>query len=552
MNKKTVFILVIILLAGFLRFFNLGVADVVHDESINSFRALGYIDFFAEGNGQSTVFNWFNELPWWTHLSFHDHPPLSFMANFIFLNIFGASAFATRLASALSGLLGVYLIYLIGKQLYSEKIGFYAALILAVNNFAIFISRIGFQESLLISLILSSIYFFIKALEQKKFFYLSFAFWGLALLTKYTAIFLGPVFFVYLLIKNKEVLKEKTLYLSSLVSLVIFSPVILYNVLLFRSRGHFDLQLSYLFGLTDKVAGWSNLVGKDDRGALNRFFDIPAEFLTLASPVFLILVLISLIALIKNYQKNSNILVILSLISITLLIGLTGPQERFLILYIPFFALALSYLFVEVIKKKKIIAQTFLGVFIIFEIFYSVNTFFVPQALGQNFYTYSDYEKRLRGNWGFNQLDDYLNRQFSDKIPAIRFQLTHTNLEEFVSKRYNKKTGQDLAAMVIYDFNLKDGPDIWYIRRRQFYEGWPVVTADEFIKETSEKGSDYYYQLGFDTFYFIQATDNSLLRDVKDRSEAGVNLGEALISAGVTPIEIKNSQGETSILVYKF
>lgn len=552
MNKKTVFILVIILLAGFLRFFNLGAADVVHDESINSFRALGYIDFFAEGNGQSTVFNWFNKLPWWTSLSFHDHPPLSFMANFVFLNIFGPNAFAARLASALSGLLSVYLIYLIGKKLYSEKIGFYAALILAVNNFAIFISRIGFQESLLILLILSSVYFFLKALEQKKFFYPSFIFWGLALLTKYTAIFLGPVFFIYLLINNKEIIKEKTLYLASLVSLVIFSPVILYNILLFKSQGHFDLQLSYLFGLTDKVEGWSNLVGKDERGILNRFFDIPTELLLLASPVFLVLVLISLIALIKNYKKNSNLLVILSLVSITLLIGLTGPQERFLILYIPFFALILSYLFLEIIRKKKILAQTFLGLFIIFEVFYSVNTFFIPQALGQSLYAYSDYEKRLRGNWGFNQLDDYLNKELSDKVPAVRFQLTHPDLEEFVSKRYDKKTGQDLAAMVIYDFNLKDGPDIWYIRRRQFYEGWPVITADEFIKETGEKGSDYYHQLGFDTFYFIQATNNSLLRDVKNRSEAGVDLGNALINIGITPIEIKNSQGETSILVYKF
>ena len=91
-NKNLMILLLIILVAIIFRFYGLGQADVIQDESINSFRALGYIDFFAEGKGQETVINWFDNPPAWTKLSFHDYPPLHFLANGLFLNIFGPTA----------------------------------------------------------------------------------------------------------------------------------------------------------------------------------------------------------------------------------------------------------------------------------------------------------------------------------------------------------------------------------------------------------------------------------------------------------------------------
>lgn len=553
MNKKAGLIILILLLAGFFRFFSLGSADVVHDESINSFRSLGYLDFFAEAGGQTTPVDWFSEVPVWTKLSFHDHPPLSFLLNGFFLNIFGPAAWAARLTSALAGLASVYLTYLIGRKLFSEKAGIFTAAFLAVNSYFVWISRVAFQESLLLAFCLASFYFFILSLENKKYYYYCAGFLALAFLTKYTAVFLIPVYLVYLFIYQKEIFREKFFYLSSAVFLLLLSPVIIYNTLLFKSRGHFDLQLSYLFGLTDKVAGWENLTGKSDLTIVTRLVNLPLELVNFLSPIFLILLLLSILAIAFRLRKNKNLILLsLVMLSLILLIGVVGPQDRFLVMFMPFFALAVAYLFSLVLVRKKAIVQSFLIVFIAFESFYCLNTFFIDQAWGKSPYTYSAYLDSSRGSWGFNQLDDYFNKEFAGKVPGIRFQLSNAYLENFVSKRYENLEGQDLNALIVYDFNIKDGPDIWYLQRRQFYQGWPLITADVFIKETTEKGADYYKNLGFNHFYFIQVTNSTLLRDVDKRSEAGKMLGDALLQAGVVPIEIKNLSGEATLLIYKF
>src|SRR3989338_1793243 len=284
-NQPLNWLWLILVLAAIFRFFSLGQADVIGDESTYSFRALGYLDYFAET--QSTPISWFVSPPWWTKFSFHDHPPLNFLLNFFALSLFGPAAWATRIVSAISGLISVGLIYLIGKKIFNERVGFIASLFLAVNVFMVWVSRIGLQESLLISLILASFYFFILALEKQNYLTLAFGFLALSFLTKYTAIFILPVYLLILFWQKRGWLKSRQLYLSVLLFLIIISPVIFYNLFLFQSRGHFDLQLSYIFGLTDKVTGWQELPGKSDLSIWQRFINLPQALTLYLSPLFL-------------------------------------------------------------------------------------------------------------------------------------------------------------------------------------------------------------------------------------------------------------------------
>ncbi len=552
MNKKLIILLIIILGAVFLRFVWLGRADVVYDESINSFRSLGYLDFFAEA-GQETSINWFTDPPAWSKLSFHDHPPLSFLLNGLFLNLFGPTPFAVRFLSALSGLVGVFLIYLIGKKLFSQNVGLLAAGILAINNFAIWISRIGLQESLLIALILASFYFFILALEKRNYLFLAALFLALGFLTKYTAIFLAIVYFLIIFLKKRNWLKTKELYLSLILFLIIISPILIYNGLLYKNFGHFDLQLSYFFGLQDKVPGWQNLPGKSELSIAQRFIQLPLAFGEYLSPIFLGLLILSLVYFIWAGRKQgfSAKIILLLLLSLILVIGLTGPEARFLTLFTPFFALIIAVFLAEIIQRKKIIIGLII-IFFAFEIFYSINTFLLIKSVGWPPLAYSDYLKRLRGNWGFNNLDKYLASQLAGKVPAQRFAISYSYLEKKVNDYVQKAKGEEEAIILIYDFNLKDGPDIWYLKRREFYQGWPLITADNFIKELREKGPDYYLAQGFKQFYFIQAANGTLLKEVEKRSEAGKQLGDSLLQSGVEPEVITNLEGEISFLVYKF
>ena len=147
MKKYTVLILLgIIVLAGFLRVWRLDQHDVVTDEVFYGYRSIALIDSLNSPY-QSTPFEWFEEIPWWAHVSFHDHPPLGFWVQHLFFKVFGNDLLAMRLPFALAGVASVLLIYFIAKRLFaSEKVGLGAALLLAVSNYHVWISRIGLQE----------------------------------------------------------------------------------------------------------------------------------------------------------------------------------------------------------------------------------------------------------------------------------------------------------------------------------------------------------------------------------------------------------------------
>ena len=69
---------------------------------------------------------------------------------------------------------------------------------------------------------------------------------GLGGLTKYTTFIVVPIIFTYLLIYKRSYFKDINLWLGVLVGLIIFSPVIIYNIGLYKNVGHFDFQLSYI------------------------------------------------------------------------------------------------------------------------------------------------------------------------------------------------------------------------------------------------------------------------------------------------------------------
>ncbi len=192
-NKKKISILVlslILLVGGFLRLYSLTAHDMVADDALNSFRSIGYFDYLAAEDLQSTPVSWFEEKTWWQNLSFHDHPPLSFIIQNIFFNVFGNNVLAARLPFALSGIVTILLLYKIVHKIKNEAAALATAAIAAVANYSVWISRIGFIESLLIAVLLSAILAFLKAQENTKYYYLTGLLVGLGLVTKYTFIFL--------------------------------------------------------------------------------------------------------------------------------------------------------------------------------------------------------------------------------------------------------------------------------------------------------------------------------------------------------------------------
>jgi hypothetical protein len=78
------------------------------------------------------------EVSWRPDHNYLDKPPMLFWLSAMFFSLFGVNHFAYRLPSILINLLGVYSTYRLGRKLYNEQTGLYAAIIYA-SNFGVFV-----------------------------------------------------------------------------------------------------------------------------------------------------------------------------------------------------------------------------------------------------------------------------------------------------------------------------------------------------------------------------------------------------------------------------
>ena len=123
------------------------------------------------------------------------HPPLAKLIQASSVKVFGNTSFAWRFPSALFGVLSVTAVYFLALTLFkSRPIALTAALILSLDNLHLTMSRITMNDIFVTTFILLALTFFFK-----KSWYLTGLFTGLALATKHSAVFLYPIFTLWLL-----------------------------------------------------------------------------------------------------------------------------------------------------------------------------------------------------------------------------------------------------------------------------------------------------------------------------------------------------------------
>lgn|GEM_PF-793487 len=172
---------------------------------------------------------------WARHLdlSFVDHPPMIAWINWA-INLFaGYNDFGIRLTAVLLVLLSTYLIYLIGKEAFSHKIGLASALLFNLIPTYLAGGLFLTPEQPLIIFWLLSTYACVKLFkhEDKRYWYLLGLTIGLGLLSKYPMIlFLPGVLLFLLLSKNNRLwFRRQEPYLAALLAVLIFSPVLIWN-----------------------------------------------------------------------------------------------------------------------------------------------------------------------------------------------------------------------------------------------------------------------------------------------------------------------------------
>jgi len=242
-----------------------------------------------------------DEVYYWTYarfpaLSHFDHPPMVGLVIQLFtFNLTFDSELFLRLAAVVFGTLSTGMMFLIGKFIKNELTGFYAALLFTASLYGFVLSgTFILPDSPQVFFWLVTLLLLLRSLPDttlspasRRRLLLAGLFAGLAILSKYHAVFLLTGAFFYILLYNRRWLKNKTLYLALLVVILCSLPIFLWN-----------LQNSFI-----SFTFHENRVGITESGLQPKYFltEMAGEFLY-NNPVNVIIILLAMAALFR--KKN--------------------------------------------------------------------------------------------------------------------------------------------------------------------------------------------------------------------------------------------------------
>lgn len=556
-------LLFILVVVAILRFWNLTGPDIIGDDATYSFRALGYFDYIGSLNTQTTPVVWFPEPQWWQGFSFHDAPPLVFAVQWFFFQIFGDTVFAARLPFVLAGLLTVFGIYLVGKELTGKAgAGLIAAGILVVSNYHVWLSRTGLLDGFVVLWVVFALYFFLRAEREPK----HYLWWGvccgLGLLTKYTFLFMGPLFIVLILVSRRRAWREPRFWIGIGSCLFFILPIIIYNVMVWKTRGHFDAAISTMVGQSPN--DFRGLTRSVNTSVLHGIWVVIQSIAGKVSPAFRVLfpagIVIGGWVAARVRGRRALLLVALGLLFAIPMLALAGGSAHYDIVALPFVLLAAGmggWMLWEHMRKNawsRILVVCVAGVAFLWEGFFTIQsglvaTPWVPHPL---------FVEAVRSPWlGYSRLETYV-REFYRKYPDPSYIIFSKTPQIF---NYQLKKTQRLIArdedrpqqanLLVYDDRMDWASALWIFERRRLYEVAAIPSLTNLIDAVE---GDYIYkfiEFGFTDVTVILATDRVPYNQALDVARLG-RFAEK-VEATLQPIdEIKNDNGEVAFRVFRF
>ena len=228
---KNLFLVLIVAVAIFLRFWHIGVnpPSLTWDEA-----AWGYNAYSLGIDGKD---EFGKSLPVTYLESFGDFkPPLYAYIDILPVKFFGLNEFSTRFPSALFGVGTVILTFLLVKKMFGSsetgKISLISAALLAISPWHILLSRAAFEANVASFFIVLGVYLFLFSQERYRWLIVfSVTSFTLSMYTFNTARIVSPILLVgLLLIKRQNIwLKmRKEVILGGFVGAILFAPLLLF------------------------------------------------------------------------------------------------------------------------------------------------------------------------------------------------------------------------------------------------------------------------------------------------------------------------------------
>lgn len=219
-DKTAKILLSIILIFSFAtRIYNLGIpTEMYFDEIYHSFTAKLVF------HNDPKAWEWWNPHPEgfayeWTH------PPISKLGMVVGMKIFGENPFGWRVPQAVMGTLSIVLVYLLALAIFNDKkTAIIASAVFSLDGLLLVLSRMGMNDTYVLFFSLLSIFLFIKNKNA-----LSFVAFGLAIASKWSAIYTVPILFVSHFVFKKKLSVSYILFLVIPIAVYVASYSVMFS-----------------------------------------------------------------------------------------------------------------------------------------------------------------------------------------------------------------------------------------------------------------------------------------------------------------------------------
>ncbi len=505
--RPAVALLGILLFAALLRFPRLTQHDVIDDEALMAFRSVGWLDTWF-GSMQSPV-DLFPTEQWWQKFSFHDHPPLLFFVEHKFFRLFGPTELALRLPFALAGVLVVYLMYLVGREIFGPRGALLSAAVAAVANYSVWLSRVGFQEGLLLVPLLATVWFFLRSLDDPRCCVGVGAALGAALLTKYSAVVMVPVIVGGYLVYRRDVWRSIYCWVGAALTVALMSPVAVYNGMLFATRGHFDATLTAMLGQTHPDL-WSDYHAYSGFRQWTAWWHwAPEGFgwlliaVVLAGFATLAVRSVQSAAVTTPRQRAARWVLVSLTVSTVMFLSLSPGRKQYVGLAVIPVSLLAGYALSSWMSGRR--GPTLVAIVIAVLALQTANTQLRAHPSGIPHLTYLTLRP---ASFVYRQLDAYLDRIFAGRDPAVTT-TADPQVRDYIHRRLRERFGSDVPTFptrppyVIYDERMDFAAVRWTMLRRDVYLYQPTMMTMKLAETAKLHGADYMGKSGFTDFRLI-------------------------------------------------
>lgn len=224
-NQTKILLILIIILASVLRFYQLGVVppSISWDEA-----AVGYNAWTISEWGRDEYGKFF---PAFFKSFGDDKHPVHIYSTAMSVKLLGLSEFSTRLPAAIFGVFNVILLYFLIREMFgSSTVGLAASFFLAISPYNIHFSRFNHEANFALFFFMLGLFLFYKALKKSQYLPLSALSFGICFISYHPPKIIVPLIGGLLLfLYGKQLLKHKKSLLSACLVILIFVFLVVLN-----------------------------------------------------------------------------------------------------------------------------------------------------------------------------------------------------------------------------------------------------------------------------------------------------------------------------------